>query len=369
MYSQSLDEANRVMTICNACRYCEGFCAVFPAMELRRVFTEADLKYMANLCHNCRGCYYACQYAPPHEFNLNVPQTLGRLRTETYEEFAWPASFKGLFRRNSLAVSLITLLCVAGFTLFGLLFNGSDSFFSPHEGPGAFYDLIPYSVMVGVFSLAALFVVVAFWKGACNLWKATAGSSEIGRSGKFHLGAIWDVLRLRYLEGGGDGCNYPDEEFSMQRRYMHHLTFYGFMLCFAATIVAMFYDDVLGIPAPFAIFSLPVVLGMLGGVSLTLGVGGLFILKRIMDTEPAYKPAFPMDMSFILLLLFVTLSGLVLLFFRSTGAMGTLLCLHLGFVLALFLTMPYGKFVHSIYRYTALVRYNGEQYLADKSDK
>ena len=26
----------RVMQICNACRYCEGFCAVFPAMERRR---------------------------------------------------------------------------------------------------------------------------------------------------------------------------------------------------------------------------------------------------------------------------------------------------------------------------------------------
>ena len=63
------------MTICNACRYCEGFCAVFPAMELRRTFTDQDLKYLANLCHNCRGCYYACQYAPPHEFNLNVPSS------------------------------------------------------------------------------------------------------------------------------------------------------------------------------------------------------------------------------------------------------------------------------------------------------
>ena len=25
-------EVQRQMTICNACRYCEGFCAVFPAM-------------------------------------------------------------------------------------------------------------------------------------------------------------------------------------------------------------------------------------------------------------------------------------------------------------------------------------------------
>ena len=50
----------QVMTVCNACRYCEQYCAVFPAMELRRTFTEADLNYLANLCHNCGECLYAC---------------------------------------------------------------------------------------------------------------------------------------------------------------------------------------------------------------------------------------------------------------------------------------------------------------------
>ena len=67
-------DARRAMEICNACRYCEGFCAVFPAMTLRREFTDGDLNYLANLCHNCRGCFYSCQYAPPHEFGVNVPK-------------------------------------------------------------------------------------------------------------------------------------------------------------------------------------------------------------------------------------------------------------------------------------------------------
>ncbi|MBV8868009.1 MAG: CitB family transcriptional regulator, partial [Acetobacteraceae bacterium] len=62
--TDAVREARREMEVCNACRYCEGFCAVFPAMELRREFSSGDLSYLANLCHNCRGCYYACQYAP-----------------------------------------------------------------------------------------------------------------------------------------------------------------------------------------------------------------------------------------------------------------------------------------------------------------
>ena len=68
------------MTVCNACRYCEQFCPVFPAMEQRLTFAKADLAYLANLCHNCGECLYACQYAPPHEFGINVPRTLAEIR-------------------------------------------------------------------------------------------------------------------------------------------------------------------------------------------------------------------------------------------------------------------------------------------------
>ena len=58
---QLLKDGERAMTICNACRYCEGFCAVFPAMERRLTFSPQDLGYLANLCHDCRECYHSCQ--------------------------------------------------------------------------------------------------------------------------------------------------------------------------------------------------------------------------------------------------------------------------------------------------------------------
>ena len=44
---EALTEARRIMRICNACRYCEGFCAVYPAMELQQNFADQDLTYLA----------------------------------------------------------------------------------------------------------------------------------------------------------------------------------------------------------------------------------------------------------------------------------------------------------------------------------
>ena len=67
-----------------------------------------------------------------------------------------------------------------------------------------------------------------------------------------------------------------------------------------------------------------------------------------------------MDFAFLAMLFLTSLTGLLLLVLRATPAMPLLLALHLGVVFALFITMPYGKFVHGIYRFAALVRYAKE---------
>ncbi len=54
--TDSEEQVKQALQICNACRYCETFCAVFPAMTKRLEFNEADIHYLANLCHNC-GAY------------------------------------------------------------------------------------------------------------------------------------------------------------------------------------------------------------------------------------------------------------------------------------------------------------------------
>src|SRR3978361_1885723 len=113
-----LEEADRLMTVCNSCRYCEGLCAVFPAMEMRRSFSAGAPTSLANLCHGCGACYTDCQFSPPHEFDVNVPKNFAIARAEAYAAYAWPRAFSGAFARNGLTISIIAALSVAPF-IFG----------------------------------------------------------------------------------------------------------------------------------------------------------------------------------------------------------------------------------------------------------
>src|ERR1043165_6498059 len=105
-------KAEHEMVVCNACRYCEAYCPVFQAMEQRVTFPSGDLTYLANLCHNCGECLYACQYAPPHEFNIDVPRTLSQLRVESYENVAWPSFAARAFRKPWLTSTILVILAL-----------------------------------------------------------------------------------------------------------------------------------------------------------------------------------------------------------------------------------------------------------------
>ena len=350
------------MRICNACRYCEGYCPVFPALERRLTFEEGDLNYLANLCHNCGSCLPACQYAPPHEFVLNFPKMLAEIRGETYKKYAWPGFLAGLFRRNGLAVSLITAASLALFLLATALLAGPSVMFSAHDvREGAFYSVLSHNTMAFTFDAVSLFVLAAFGVGFVRFWRDTGESFGVLLHPMALGRAALDVLRLKHLDGGGEGCIYPDEGPSLVRRRYHHLTFYGFLLCFASTTVAAFYDYVLGWPAPYSFWSVPVVLGTVGGLGLLIGPAGLLWLKSKRNPDLSDENQQGMDIGFLVLLFLTSLTGLLLLVLRETPAMGVLLAVHLGSVLGLFLTLPYGKFVHAIYRAAALVRYAIEE--------
>ncbi len=351
--TEAIADARRAMEICNACRFCEGYCAVFPAMEKLREFTPTDLSYLANLCHGCRGCFYACQYAPPHEFGINLPQSFSEVRAESYAEHAVPTGMGTVFQRNGTIVSLVSAGVIALVLMLASSLINPAALFGVHTGPGAFYAVIPFGVLTWTSGIVFVVALVLLATAVTRFWKsivpATNAPMSVGR-------ALIDAATLRNLGGAGHGCNDRDESFSGLRRKMHHSMFYGFMLCFASTVTGTLYDHVFNWVAPYGLLSLPVILGALGGIGMVVGCTGLIWLKIVGDSEPVARRLLGADYALLTLLMLVAVTGLALLAFRTTSAMGILLAIHLGCVLSLFVLIPYSRFVHGAYRLAALWR-------------
>jgi len=349
-------EAARQLQICNACRYCEGFCAVFPAMARRLEFGHADVHYLANLCHNCGACLHACQYAPPHEFAVNVPQAMAKVRLQTYSEYAWPPALGSLYQRNGLTLALALAGGLALFLLLAIMMKGT---LWQVLSPGSFYQVFPHNLMVAMFAPIFLFALLALALGVHRFWNEVSPADRAQDApGAAVAEAVENALRLKYLDGGhGLGCNEADDAFTLSRRRFHHFTFYGFLLCFAATSVATLYHYLFGWSAPYGLASLPVLLGTAGGIGLLIGPAGLLWLNFVRHPLHGDAAQKPMDRGFIALLLLASSSGIALLAWRDSGAMTLLLALHLGVVMAMFLTLPYSKFAHGVYRSAALLKW------------
>lgn len=343
-----LAEAQRQFLICSACRYCEGYCATFPAIEGRTEYTAADVAYIANLCHDCRACSQACMYDAPHEFAVNIPKLLGAVRLETYRPRFGSGATLGIA-----AVAFAALLAAIG------LSGRWRALTTPQIGPGAFYAVIPSLWMLIPALLLGAYGAVVLARAARELVRETGVR---GKPGDW-FGALHDGLALVYLRGAGGGCYYPEQHHpSPARRALHVTLVAGVGLAFAATVAAAVMQDILGILPPYPVLSGPVVLGILGGIGIVAGGSGLLAMKyHPVARRGAADGMTALDVAFLIALLVVAITGLALLALRDTASMGTLLAVHLAAVAALFITAPYGKFLHVPLRLAALYIFRTEE--------
>ncbi|HUY06441.1 MAG TPA: tricarballylate utilization 4Fe-4S protein TcuB [Acidimicrobiales bacterium] len=357
-------EAKRQLNVCNSCRFCEGYCAVYPALERRVELEQGDIIHLANLCHDCRACFYACMYAPPHEFGLNPPAILAEVRRDTYQS-SLPLRLR---QRDSargstpLRLSFSSALCCIAIVLTLISVNhGLAALFRRLDPVGSPYAFVSYEALIVVSLLIFGCALVVMTTGMIAYWKTTRGRM----ADLFHFGplarAIRDGATLRYLRGGREGCYVKENHASSERRILHYLVSYGFLLCLLATISAGFEQDVLSAKPPFALLSVPVVSGVLGGIGLIIGSLGLYRLKRSQDTIATDGPMNLMDRSFLFALATLGVTGIATLVTRDSTIYGFVLAIHLAVVWSCFILAPFTKFAHFLYRLLALVQDNLER--------
>jgi citrate/tricarballylate utilization protein len=279
-----------------------------------------------------------------------------------------------LYRRNGVTVAVALSL---GFTLFLVmaLVQGGALWRAPNGGN--FYAVFSHGWLVTLFGAAFGWAVLALTIGVSRFWRdawrelSPASPRPVPGEPVAPLApareALGNALALTYLDGGhGEGCHDADDQPTLWRRRFHHLTFWGFMLCLASTSVATLYHYVMGWQAPYALTSVPVLLGTLGGLGLLAGPAGLAWLSW--HRHPAHGDAAqkPMDRAFLALLFLTSATGLALMAWRDTAAMTGLLVVHLGVVMAFFATLPYGKFAHAPFRVAALLKHAIERRLPDR---
>ena len=209
MLDELFTEAERQLNICNSCRYCEGYCAVFPALERRTLLDAGDITQLANLCHDCRACFHACMYAPPHEFAVDPPRILSAVRLASYDRYVpsvsglRPGWSRGWSARLTAGVLVaLVLLVVVGVT----------------EGLGALwrlggpYQVIPYPALLVVVLLPTVCSAAVLLRGLALYWRAVHGPLR-GLADWRALGtALAAAVRLRNMRGGGEECYPPADD-------------------------------------------------------------------------------------------------------------------------------------------------------------
>ncbi len=337
---------------CYQCATCSSVCELAPAAAPfpRRQMVLAQWGMVDRLaadpavwlCHQCNDCTVRC----PRD--ARPGDVLQAVRSLVIERLAFPRVLGTLVGRARatwpLLLGLPLLFWVALLGLTGHLRVPADL---PATG-WAYEHLVPHIFIYGVFFPVAGWVLLASIASGRRFWTLLGTAGQ--RRGSFLaalLPALGDIATHRRF--GRCGAAKP--------RQLGHLAllwgFVGAALTSGLLIVGMYLQH---LPMPLALSHPYKILGNVSGALLVIG-GAMLVGTRLGDRNASGTTA-AFDAFFLGVVVLVIATGMTVELARLADAATFALSvyvIHLGSVMTLFLTFPYSKFAHLLYRTLAMV--------------
>ena len=352
---------------CYQCATCSSVCELAPAnapFPRRQIlWAQWGLKdrLIADagpwLCHQCNDCSVRC----PRE--VNPGDMMAVARALVVEHLATPP-FLGKLVGN---VKKTWPLLIFGPLLFWIILLGAtgaqvpgiDPALGPLDGNFYYEHFVSHTLIYFTYFTATAWVLFALWTSGRKYWRLLGTAQK--RTGTF-LGALVPAVFDIALHKKFASC----DRGVVKRRWGHFFVMWGFI---GAAITSGFavlylYKDTVFLSWMHLGFSYPVPLThwvkWLGNTSaLLLVVGGLLLwFNRRATGDKLVGITTPFDRFFLWVILTVIGTGVLTEILRFIAVPPILACavyvIHLAIVLTLFLTLPYSKFAHILYRTLAM---------------
>ena len=351
---------------CFQCGTCSATCALspdeepFPRKEMAwavwgmkdRLLTDPDVW----LCHQCHDCSTRCPRG------ARPGQVLSAVRQQSVIHFAFPRFFARWVNQPQ-CIPLLLGLPVA---LLGLALAARDPIetalgISSQAGEQivfAYSSLFPHWLINSFFGFFSLLALLAMVIGAVRFWRAMKSAvapDRIATPAKGVWSSIGTTLLSVLTHDKFTRCTRAGPRF-----LSHACLLFGFM---ALTMVTLWVITARINPLiqgefvyPFNFWSPWKVLANLGGVAVVAGV--LLMMRDRLRNDARFGLGSYFDWALLFALLLVALSGFiteVLHYQRLDPHRHIAYFIHLVFVFAVLIYLPYSKLAHMVYRGVALV--------------
>ncbi|HMK36879.1 MAG TPA: quinone-interacting membrane-bound oxidoreductase complex subunit QmoC [Desulfomonilaceae bacterium] len=295
------------------------------------------------LCHQCNDCSVQCPRG------ANPGDVLKAIRKMNIQENSWPSFLGKLVGEPSMAV--LTLGIPVVIVLLLAYFSGWQF----PEGTVRYPSFIYLPAVQVVFTAALVFAVVSIGLSLKNYWAALEAATPLGAGGsrKPFVPSLIEALKEILPHSTFKEC-----EANNIRYAAHLMAFWGMIGLFVTTAIVAFNFDILHLkpPSQNGPGTVPIkILGNVSAIAFVLGLG-IMLIRRMTAPDQTGNSAY-FDWLFLFVIFGTGITGLLTELVRWAGSAPgayVLYAIHLMFVLALLLYLPFSKFAHLGYRTIAI---------------